>query len=610
MIYTIRKSYHFFVLILIVFSSLAIQAQQLPDESIKNRQRAILIHNFAKQIAWNNINQINTFTVGVLGNNSVLSDLKKTFTKRSLFGKKLRFTKINSISEIKNISLLYVNANYNYEIESILKKVSKKNTLVISENYNYNSSMINIISTAQGFLYELNAENLSNENFRITKSFQEGAINSKLKWQELYKEAEKDASNKNKTIKTQEETLKKQEVAFNEQKNNLNEQKNINTLQAQEIKTQKDIITKQFNKIHKKKIEIEELSSFTNKQRSDYESKITVLDSLEIFIKQQQEFLKNQTKEIIYKEDFIKLQISKIKKQKETLIQQKNKINFKNKETLFAYIFIVAILLFSFTLYKKNKENNILNNELLRKNAAIKEKTKILEAQNIEMEQFTYIASHDLQEPLNTITSFIQLIQEEYHDKMDEVGKQSLSYIDQASIRMKDLIKSLLDYSQLGKAKEINFIDPNKTLAELKKDLHDLLKTSKTDLTINNLPVIYADKTEIRLLFQNLITNAIKFSKKNTPPKININYKLLTNTDSSEVYFKFTVSDNGIGIKENHLNKIFAIFQRLHNREEYEGTGIGLAHCKKIVESLNGEIGVDSVFGEGSSFWFTIPSQI
>ena len=610
MIYTIRKSYHFFVLILIVFSSLAIQAQQLPDESIKNRQRAILIHNFAKQIAWNNINQINTFTVGVLGNNSVLSDLKKTFTKRSLFGKKLRFTKINSISEIKNISLLYVNANYNYEIESILKKVSKKNTLVISENYNYNSSMINIISTAQGFLYELNAENLSNEDFRITKSFQEGAINSKLKWQELYKEAEKDASNKNKTIKTQEETLKKQEVAFNEQKNNLNEQKNINTLQAQEIKTQKDIITKQFNKIHKKKIEIEELSSFTNKQRSDYESKITVLDSLEIFIKQQQEFLKNQTKEIIYKEDFIKLQISKIKKQKETLIQQKNKINFKNKETLFAYIFIVAILLFSFTLYKKNKENNILNNELLRKNAAIKEKTKILEAQNIEMEQFTYIASHDLQEPLNTITSFIQLIQEEYHDKMDEVGKQSLSYIDQASIRMKDLIKSLLDYSQLGKAKEINFIDPNKTLAELKKDLHDLLKTSKTDLTINNLPVIYADKTEIRLLFQNLITNAIKFSKKNTPPKININYKLLTNTDSSEVYFKFTVSDNGIGIKENHLNKIFAIFQRLHNREEYEGTGIGLAHCKKIVESLNGEIGVDSVFGEGSSFWFTIPSQI
>ena len=106
MIYTIRKSYHFFVLILIVFSSLAIQAQQLPDESIKNRQRAILIHNFAKQIAWNNIDQINTFTVGVLGNNSVLSDLKKTFTKRSLFGKKLRFTKINSISEIKNISLL------------------------------------------------------------------------------------------------------------------------------------------------------------------------------------------------------------------------------------------------------------------------------------------------------------------------------------------------------------------------------------------------------------------------------------------------------------------------------------------------------------------------
>ena len=613
MLHLLKKEFKFYLSTLLLLIPLVVTAQKTTNELIKNKQRAILVYNFTKQIEWENIDKIKTFTIGVLGNNPILKDFEEIFSKRNFFNKKTQVKRINTISEIKNLSLLYVNADYNYDINSILKKTSKKNTLIISENYKFNSSMINIIDTDDGFFYELNTNNLYNEGFNIHRDLKKSAINSESKWLELYKEFEKDISLKKKTIKNQKETLIKQKNILSEQKDILSNQKNIlvkqekiNIVQAEEIKKQETIITNQFDSINKKKIEIEKLASLTNDQRIKYAKKITILDSLEEHIVEQQLFLKNQSKQITGKENFIKLQVSQIEKQKKTLLKQKNKIKLKNTETILAYIIIIIFVLFSYFFYKKNKEISTLNTQLVTKNNAIEAKTKTLKAQNTELEQFAYIASHDLQEPLNTITSFIQLIKEDNEGDLDANGKQSLKYISQASLRMKELIKSLLDYSQLGKSKEIKFLNPNEVLTELQSDLNDLIKTSNTEFNIVDLPLIYADRTEIRLLFQNLITNAIKFSKKEENPKITITYKLLLEHNSKK-HYKFSVNDNGIGIKENHINKIFAIFQRLHNKEEYEGTGIGLAHCKKIVESLNGDIGVESIYGKGSSFWFTIP---
>lgn len=225
---------------------------------------------------------------------------------------------------------------------------------------------------------------------------------------------------------------------------------------------------------------------------------------------------------------------------------------------------------------------------------------KTLEDKNTELEQFSYIASHDLQEPLRTITSFSDLLYEEYNDKLDDQAKQIFQFIKQSTGRMSSLIKNLLDYSRIGYQEELLSINCNELLQNISNDLNSLISESNSKLEINNLPTINAYPTGLRLLFQNLLTNAIKFSKKGVTPIIKIN------AVKKKKGWEFSINDNGIGIKKEFQNKVFAIFQRLHLKEEYEGTGIGLSHCQKIVNLHGGEIWVKSEQGKGSTFYFTI----
>jgi PAS domain S-box-containing protein len=223
-----------------------------------------------------------------------------------------------------------------------------------------------------------------------------------------------------------------------------------------------------------------------------------------------------------------------------------------------------------------------------------------LQRKNKELEQFAYVASHDLQEPLRTTSSFVELFQQQYKGKLDENADKYLAYIVQASDRMKVLIKDLLDYSRIGHKKELENVDCNSVLGEVIEDIGIAIKDGDAEIKTNKLPVIKGYPTEIKQLFQNLITNAIKFRRKDVTPRVEISAK------KSDAHYTFTVKDNGIGIEKEHRERIFIIFQRLHTRTEYQGSGIGLAHCKKIVELHGGKIWIESNPGEGSSFHFTI----
>lgn len=242
--------------------------------------------------------------------------------------------------------------------------------------------------------------------------------------------------------------------------------------------------------------------------------------------------------------------------------------------------------------------------ERKKQEADIKKYVDQLKSKNKELEQFSYITSHDLQEPLRTVLSFIDVIQEDYSDKMDKEFNVYLKYISEASTRMSSLIKSLLDYSRIGHKGIVGIIDCNVLLASVTADLKYKIDKSHAEINYEKLPTISGFNLELRLLFQNLITNAIKFQKKNEVPKVEITF------EESRTHWQFNIADNGIGIREEYQNKIFVIFQRLHNREEYDGTGIGLSHCQKIVEIHGGEIWVDSKEGVGSTFHFTIPKDI
>ena len=239
-------------------------------------------------------------------------------------------------------------------------------------------------------------------------------------------------------------------------------------------------------------------------------------------------------------------------------------------------------------------------NETLEQRVA--ERTKQLEFHLKEIEQFTYIASHDLSEPLHALTNFTNLIHEEYSGKLDEDGNKSIDFIYHSAIRMRLLLKGLLDYSLLGKDSVMSDVDCNKVVAEVLSDLSVAIKSCEASITIQELPVINGYSAELNLLFQNLIHNAIKFRKKNIPPVIKIS------AENHGTELAFSITDNGIGVKKQDQEKVFIIFKRMVKRNEFEGMGIGLAHCKKIVELHGGRIWVESNKEGGSTFMFTIPA--
>lgn len=237
-----------------------------------------------------------------------------------------------------------------------------------------------------------------------------------------------------------------------------------------------------------------------------------------------------------------------------------------------------------------------------RKNAEtnLKQISQELARSNQDLEQFAYVASHDLQEPLRTISSFVQLLDKKQSDKKDEETEEYFHFIISATEKMKKLIKDLLDYSRVGKGVVFSAVDCNIILKEVIAEMDASIVESKAKITAAILPSVKGNDVQLKQLFQNLISNGIKFRKKNSIPEIDIT------VEEKPTEYQFAVKDNGIGIDERYINKLFVLFHRLNSETEYSGTGIGLAICKKIVTIHGGKIWVESKLGEGSTFYFTI----
>ena len=205
---------------------------------------------------------------------------------------------------------------------------------------------------------------------------------------------------------------------------------------------------------------------------------------------------------------------------------------------------------------------------------------------------------------MRTIANYVGLLEENFSENKDEATQQYLKFITSATSRMQNLIKDLLDFSRVGKNPVFENVDCNKIINTVIVEWADSIKESNAKVIFKNLPSITAIDIEIKRLFQNLISNSIKFRKKDVAPEI-----IISAEEKSEEYL-FSVKDNGIGISEKHIPKLFVIFQRLNPAEEYPGTGVGLVTAKKIVNLHNGKIWMESKEGEGSTFYFTTPKNI
>ena len=248
----------------------------------------------------------------------------------------------------------------------------------------------------------------------------------------------------------------------------------------------------------------------------------------------------------------------------------------------------------------KTAEDDIrkLNDELEQK---VIDRTSKLNAVNKELEDFVYIASHDLKEPLRMVSIYLQMLEKKSGDRLDETSKKYLHFAVDGAGRMRTLIEDLLKYSSIGNSKDdFTNTDLNEVLQYVIRVLNEKIKECNATIIVKPLPSIMANKTLINQVFLNLINNALKYCSKE---------KSQIEVGARETVGKWTfyVRDNGIGIDAKNLNKIFIIFQRLHSKTEYPGTGIGLAVCKKIIETHGGKIWAESQVGKGSTFYFTIP---
>lgn len=244
-------------------------------------------------------------------------------------------------------------------------------------------------------------------------------------------------------------------------------------------------------------------------------------------------------------------------------------------------------------------ENYILEQERLR--MELEKSTKTLQAKNEELEQYAYIASHDLQEPLRMVSSFMEKLKKKYAGLLDDKGLQYIHYATDGANRMKQIIQDLLLYSRINAStEEPGKVILNDVLAEYLDLRRKLITDKKAEIKYKNLPELKSLKVPLTQIIHSLLDNAIKYTKVDEPPIIEIEA-----LDKGE-FWQFAIKDNGIGIDKRFHDKVFIIFQRLHNRSEFDGTGIGLAIAKRAVAFLGGEIWVESKVGEGTTFYFTI----
>jgi chemotaxis family two-component system sensor kinase Cph1 len=254
---------------------------------------------------------------------------------------------------------------------------------------------------------------------------------------------------------------------------------------------------------------------------------------------------------------------------------------------------------------KQNEKLEQLNADLNAEVQARKEAQSALERSNAELERFAYIASHDLKEPLRTVSSFSMLLKKRYGEQLDERADKYIRFIVDGTTRMQMLIDDILTFSRLErKGNRFEEVDIDQILKDVKSQLETTIKKTRAKINYQDLPTLIGDRGQLTQLFQNLISNSLKYRKPDIPPEISIR------SEEQKDHWKFCISDNGIGIEKEFFGRIFVIFQRLHSASEYEGTGIGLAICQRVVETHHGEIWVESKLNEGSSFYFTISKAL
>lgn len=580
--------------LLIILCSVSFQLfSQVIESKILKEKRAILLLNIAEETKGFRYGGY-SFKIAVVEDLSLVNTLTDISYERKVNGKRILIENIRSLPYRKKYDLVYVNKNnFKTNIPRFLEFVKKRKTLLITENYPISKTTIGLTVYQDSFGVDINIDNLKKCGFIPSKNLIKTSLKSSSKLKEYYK--------------NQKQKDEKEKGLLAYEKSSLETEK----------KALKGAIAVKSRLLRKKNRGLYKLKKTIDSQEEKYNEQLDSLDILrqnllnqECLIEVTTEELKIRNAEIRKKNLHLEDLELKIAQKQRVLEKQTYKLSVQKLVNLLLVGIVLLGLGFLLYVIKTSNQRKKLVKRLKQNNMIIAKNSKTLERQNKELEQFAFIASHDLQEPLHTITSFSNFMYEDYHDKLDETALENLGYIKEGCRRMGNLINSLLDYSRIGAQRKLKKFHTKEILEDIVQDFHIKIKETNTTIVYGDLPEIYGYMTELRLLFQNLISNAIKFKKEGVNPNIHISGEVLENCIDYSHCWHFKIKDNGIGIAEEHQKKVFDIFQRLHNREAYEGAGIGLAHCKKIVSFHHGELWIESVLGEGTTVHFTVKFNV
>lgn len=565
---------HCFVAYIIFFivSPVSLFAQNDGD-AVLNRQRAIFLLNIASQLKSANFNNISTYKIAVLGSASFATSLTEVSKNRTVLSKRVTISKHQSIANIDGFQLVYVNKKDGYKLKDILNKITGKNTLLVSESYGFNLSMVNIILDGQSIEFELNDSRLKQEGFLTPSALKQHAISSSDHWQELYLDAEKKLKQERQKIDQQKKLLQEQQKNLTNLENLTEGQKDQLLQQTQEIANRTDSIVSLQSSYSEKMVELKSLEDKINNQE-----KLMISQRLH---------LKQQKLEVSQMDNILLSKTEQIETQKNQLTDRDEQLKLQRNYNLLMIALVIIVFASSFFIFWGYVKNIRANRKLV--------------TLNEKKNELIGVVAHDLRSPINQVKGLANLILLS-ETKLEDTSKEYVENIVQSCDRLNEMIRRILD---------INAIESNKINIELEQvNLNQLMSQIATNFKVLadeksiELQQEYpekdvfanADRNYLLQVLENIISNAIKFSESDKKIQLKVSH------EKSKAIM--SVKDEGPGISKEDQERLFGSYEKLTAQPTAgeDSSGLGLSIAKKYIEAMKGSITCDSQLNRGTTF--------
>lgn len=595
------------IIFLILSAGTICFAQTATDEivTVRNKQRVNYIYNFTDYITWSNLDGKKSFVIGVFGESeeALVSEFKNAALKKNIKNLPVEIKHFVRLEDIEDIQILYIHKRENIAIGALLPKLSLSNTLLVSENYPFRASMINFMEFENEFHFDINESNINRAGLLVSPQLLTFSIQQQKDWEEVYERLERDEirlQEQKSELKLLNEEIERQKRRVDAQLAQIKRQQLSLNSQEGDLSARNRDLQKKLDEIQKQRNQLDELQLKVKTQSEETYRLTNTLDRQEDSIRKRQKELIEQKFKISEQGDRIFEQSESIKAQDEKLNTQWEKLR---RQGLLIYVFIGIFLLiasqifFAFRQYQRKKrseeEVRIQNDKLL--------------SLNESLDSFVYRVSHDLKAPVINVKNMISMLKEHKGSEENLLVDKIIENLDLSSNRLEMTITDLLELSKIER------VDGKREQIRIKDVVHSILPEFQNEfdsigasIELSFLDVgTYSSYSEILSILQNLLTNSVKYRKKDVPLQITIA------TKEKNGYTELVYSDNGLGIDLTQFqSKVFSMFQRFNTDNSIAGTGVGMYIIKRLVEKNHGTIYLESEPNKGLTYFITLPSKM